>query len=398
MNIKEIQTKSGKTLPLLFGDDGKVISEVYKYMRFLITNGNSYNTVISYCQRLKLYYEWLEVASLTYKTAVESKSATNKGIIENFIAFKLWLKYPDYNKNVVSINGYTAIRTSKTVNLIMSTVLSFYDFISLDEGIDKLPVYRQMRGNAQFHSFLSEMTIKNQRGLTSVLKEKEVKKRLEYITREEYEKCYENATSLRNKIIIGLLFECGMRVSEVIGLMIEDLKDIQNKTIHIVKHNDPTNKDAAVKYDSEGTVFITDRLQKDIIEYINNFLVDIDTNYFIVNQYGDNKYQPMSRRNIEDMITRLGRKIGINDLHPHSFRHGLAMDMLNSGCNMVQIKDTLRHSNINTTSDIYARYDTATKRQMMDEYNENANKNFAKEGSTLDELVDFLLEDDKEDE
>ena len=92
MNIKEIQTKSGKTLPLLFGDDGKVISEVYKYMRFLITNGNSYNTVISYCQRLKLYYEWLEVASLTYKTAVESKSATNKGIIENFIAFKLWLK------------------------------------------------------------------------------------------------------------------------------------------------------------------------------------------------------------------------------------------------------------------------------------------------------------------
>ena len=280
----------------------------------------------------------------------------------------------------------------------MSTVLSFYDFISLDEGIDKLPVYRQMRGNAQFHSFLSEMTIKNQRGLTSVLKEKEVKKRLEYVTREEYEKCYENATSLRNKIIVGLLFECGMRVSEVIGLMIEDLKDIQNKTIHIVKHNDPTNKDAAVKYDSEGTVFITDRLQKDIIEYINNFLVDIDTNYFIVNQYGGNTYQPMSRRNIEDMITRLGRKVGINDLHPHSFRHGLAMDMLNSGCNMVQIKDTLRHSNINTTSDIYARYDTATKRQMMDEYNENANKNFAKEGSTLDELVDFLLEDDKEDE
>ena len=113
-------------------------------MRFLITNGNSYNTVISYCQRLKLYYEWLEVASLTYKTAVESKSANNKGIIENFIAFKLWLKYPDYNKNVVSINGYTAIRTSKTVNLIMSTVLSFYDFISLDEGIDKLPVYRHL--------------------------------------------------------------------------------------------------------------------------------------------------------------------------------------------------------------------------------------------------------------
>ena len=34
MNIKEIQTKSGKTLPLLFGDDGKVISEVYKYMRY----------------------------------------------------------------------------------------------------------------------------------------------------------------------------------------------------------------------------------------------------------------------------------------------------------------------------------------------------------------------------
>ena len=60
------------------------------------------------------------------------------------------------------------------------------------------------------------------------------------------------ATNPRNRIIIGLLFEGGLRVSELIGLNICDLKDINQGIVHIVKRDDPNNPDAAVKYNSIG--------------------------------------------------------------------------------------------------------------------------------------------------
>ena len=72
---------------------------------------------------------------------------------------------------------------------------------------------------------------------------------------------------------------------------LEDLKEIHEGKIIIRNHHDTSNRDAAVKYDSEGVIFITERLQQDIIRYINEELVNIDTNYLLVTLNGDNKYE-----------------------------------------------------------------------------------------------------------
>lgn len=394
MNIQYLKTKSNKTLPVLLNDNGQVIPEIYKFMRFLVIGDKSTNTVISYCQRLKLYYEWLNYAGLDYHSAVAKKSENNRGMISNFSNFKVWLKFGDFSSKIVPIGGYTQKRTAKTINLIFSAVLSFYDYLALEEGIEKLPVYKKIRSNGQFHSTLSEMTIKEQDKLACIFKEREVKKKLIYITRKQFELCYENATSLRNKIIVGLCYEGALRVSEVIGLQLEDLKEIHKGKIIIKNHHDTSNRDAAVKYDSEGIIFITERLQQDIIRYINEELVNIDTNYLLVTLNGDNKYEPMTRRNIEKMFATLGKKVGIKGLHPHALRHGLAIDMLSNDCKMIQIKDTLRHRNLATTSDIYADYDNEKKKELINEYQQKVSS-ITK--TDLDELADFLIEDEKED-
>ena len=89
------------------------------------------------------------------------------------------------------------------------------------------------------------------------------------------------------------MFEGGLRVSEVIGLNIADLRDIGNNKIYITKRNDPNNPDSAVKYDSEGTVFVSDTLAREINNYLIETLSDIDTDYVIINLYSDtNKYKP----------------------------------------------------------------------------------------------------------
>lgn len=58
-------------------------------MLFLMRNGKKKNTVKSNCYNLKLYFDWLQIAGLTYKTAVDKKSKTNKGILMNLTDFKL---------------------------------------------------------------------------------------------------------------------------------------------------------------------------------------------------------------------------------------------------------------------------------------------------------------------
>ena len=141
---------------------------------------------------------------------------------------------------------------------------------------------------------------------------------------------------------------------------------------------------------------------KDVAKEINKFLIqtmeEIDTDYFIVNLYSPvNRYQPMKRDTIEDMLEQLGKKVGIDHLHPHMLRHGLAVDMLSDGIDIEINKDTLRHQDSSTTANIYARSDTKTRQAAMDKYFKKAETKICPEEKVLDELADFLINEDMED-
>ena len=191
------------------------------------------------------------------------------------------------------------------------------------------------------------------------------------------------------------LYEGGLRISEVIGLNIVDLRDIRNNKIYITLRDDPNNPDAFVKYGSEGSVFVSDALRNEIIDYLSNVLIDIKTDYFIINLYSrENRYKPMKRDTIEDIIERLGKKTGI-PVHPHMFRHGIAVDMLEKGCDMVQIKDKLRHKNISTTSDIYAEVNDAARKDAMQTYFEKVDCDFTPDSTSVDELFNTLINEEE---
>ncbi len=336
----------------------------------------------------------MKIEGLDYHDVVAPKSDVNNGLLQNLTKFKLWLKYPNYYRGLINIQGETAFREISTINQIMSTVYNFYDFLVIEEGIDNLSIYKRMRDNSQFNNFLSELFMKKQNKFTSILKEKEPKKLIKYITRDQYNLIYRACNNRRNRIIIGLMFEGGLRVSEVIGLNIEDLKEIHNNKVQIVKRNDINNPDAAVKYNSSGIVDIPDYLRDEIISYMNETLSYIDTNYFIIVQYGDNKYQPMKRSTIEKMIGKLGKATNIKDLHPHMLRHGCAVSMLESGIPIVAIKDKLRHKSIETTADIYAEFTDNGKKEAMKQYCEKANLDFTPDKLNLDDIIDELLDEE----
>ena len=56
------------------------------------------------------------------------------------------------------------------------------------------------------------------------------------------------------------------------------------------------------------------------------------------------------------MVRRRCKTAGLRVLNPHSFRHGLAMMLLNKGGDMSLVQKVLGHSQISTTARFYAEW------------------------------------------
>ena len=395
MQVKNARISTVGEIYFLVDDNGKLVMPVYRYMLFLRLNGKSINTNELYCKNLKLYFTWLNKKGMTCYEAIADRSK----IVSNFMNFKFWLKYPNFHDQIVPITGFKAKRCVRTINQIMSTVLSFYDFLEYDEGTPELNVYREVRSNSWFGGFLNELTLSKETTSQNIFHEKAPKPQIKFLSREECKELYFLANNQRDRIIVGLLFEGGMRVSEVIGLNIVDLRDIRNNKIYITHRDDPNNPDAFVKNCSEGAIFIPNYLRDEIIDYLQNVLINIKTDYLIINLYSKvNRYKPMKRDTIEDIIERLGKKAGIEKLHPHMFRHSLAVDMMEKGIDAVLIKDKLRHKSVSTTTNIYADVNDKAKTDSMEYYSKKVDEDFTPKDTTMDEILDMLIEEDLFDE
>jgi site-specific recombinase XerC len=73
--------------------------------------------------------------------------------------------------------------------------------------------------------------------------------------------------------------------------------------------------------------------------------------------------QPMRKNSIGALVGRACARAGVARIGPRAFRHAVGHDMLNSGASLVEIRDVLRHRDIETTS-AYTRADIATLRPL----------------------------------
>ena len=386
MKVQEINTPKGERY-IVLDNNYKVIPEIKEYLKFLDILDKAQNTLKNYAQNLKIFYEFLDEEKMDVEDIVK-KDDKHPGPLQTLSNFIVWLQYPQRYKGIVVINGETQLRSNKTVNHIMTTVLGYLDYLAKNGNIERVDVYKELRALPKFKGFLYEMKAKKMTQNSSLLKLKETKHKIKYITRDDYNLLYEATNSRRDKVIAALMFEGGLRISEVIGLHIEDLELWDNK-INIVDRRDNSNG-ATVKNKSEGSIYIPDYVVDLIQEYIIEDLVDVDTNFLIVNFSGPNKGQPMEENAIEQQYIALTNKIGMK-VHPHMLRHGFATDRYNNGnYELLDIKDALRHKNIQSTM-VYTDVTDERKKELTRQYYDEIGLNFH-----LNQAKEQLNGDDKE--
>lgn len=157
-------------------------------------------------------------------------------------------------------------------------------------------------------------------------------------------------STLRDALIIELLFSTGMRISELTHLKISDL-NLTNNTIRIFG-----------KGAKERIMCITNA---EIKKMINKYL---DTRHSCSDYIFLNRLENrLSEQSVRNMISRYAKETGISiHITPHMFRHTFATELHNADVDIRYIQQLLGHSSISTTQ-IYTHISTSKMGEILRE-------------------------------
>lgn len=186
------------------------------------------------------------------------------------------------------------------------------------------------------------------RAAASELYNKKEPKKIDFWTRDEFDKFISNAKNPMYYCGFNILFWTGCRIGELLALTPGDF-DFEGKTMSITKNVARLNKKDIVQtpktYKSTRTVVIPDFLIKIIKNYIKNHMYQPDQN---------TRLFPVIRSMFERFQKRTAETAGIKQIRLHDLRHSHASLMIELGCSPLLLQERLGHEKIQTTLQTYS--------------------------------------------
>ena len=158
---------------------------------------------------------------------------------------------------------------------------------------------------------------------------------------------------LRDATMLEVLYGCGLRVSELVGLDMDRIY-FDEECLRVLGKG---SKERIVPVSGMAT----QRLQ----QYLRDARPALSksaapTSAVFLNARGGR----LSRQTVHSVVSRAGLSIGVKDLHPHTLRHSFATHLLEGGADLRAIQEMLGHSDISTTQ-IYTHVQVS---QLREEY------------------------------
>ena len=170
------------------------------------------------------------------------------------------------------------------------------------------------------------------------------------------------STNLGRKhlVILSFMYATGARVQEVVDVTIEDFKYNNSSSVKLVGKG---NKARLVPLESEIIMMLEKYIEN---EKKNRLLYNVSDSLFL-NKSG----KKLTRQGISYIVKKYAT-MAMNEnsvlipknVHPHTFRHSRAMALLESGIELIYIRDFLGHYSV-TTTEIYARVNNESTRQAL---------------------------------
>lgn len=138
----------------------------------------------------------------------------------------------------------------------------------------------------------------------------------------------------RDMLIFELLYGCGLRISELVGLNLEDF----DRSEQWIRVRGKGRKERQVPYGGKAAQALDAYLAKRIAQ--------IGEHGLLMNRFG----KRLTDRGARDVVKLYGRMLaGDSSLHPHSLRHAFATHLLSDGADLRAIQELLGHARLATT-------------------------------------------------
>ncbi len=281
------------------------------YCRYLAEEKHAQkNTLNSYARDLNQFQTWLMANGITDLKKVKKETVNE------------YLQY-------MSSKG----KSPATVTRSTASIRSFYNYM-LREGRVKTNPAKAVTSQ------------KVERKYPEILTNREVELFL------EQPKCVDEK-GFRDHAMLELLYATGIRVSELIGLNVEDV----NLTVGFIR---------CTTHGKERIIPLYTAAVKALREYMEKIrpriIADENQQALFVNMSGER----MSRQGFWKIIKYYQEKAEINkDITPHTLRHSFAVHLLENGADLRSIQEMLGHADISSTQ-IYTH---VIQKQLKDVYN-----------------------------
>lgn len=153
------------------------------------------------------------------------------------------------------------------------------------------------------------------------------------LSQAEVQRMFSVCENIKHKVILALLYSCGLRVSELIDLKWEHL-DRSRMVINILAAKG--KKDRQVMLDAS------------LVPLLESYWYAYKPNTYILNGQKALQY---TQRSVLEVVKQLAAKAGINKrVYTHLMRHNCFTHMVENGIDINLIQKLAGHSNVKTTS------------------------------------------------
>lgn len=277
-----------------------------------------------------------------------------------------------YNRDILEFKNFLNVEKMAAGLLKLRNkriAQNYVSYLSRD-GLASTSIHQKISALTSFYDYLLSINIVNENYFNEVDLPK-IPKRLPKIIKEEeimllFESCDLNdKLGYRNYCILGCLYGCGLRVSELCNLKIVDI-DFYNRTILI--HG---------KGKKDRIVIMYEELASSLKHYISTFRIDllynskdIENRSVFLNKNGTTLTRVGVRKILESIVNKCGETYHIS---PHMLRHSFATALINHGADMRSVQELLGHESLSTTQ-IYAHVSYETMKQSYNASFPRANK------------------------
>jgi integrase/recombinase XerC len=288
--------------------------QIGQYTAELVRSGASQNTVDAYAADLAQF--------LGYLSPPETEPPEPRSI--DLLVLREWMAWL-YGQRLAAV----------TIRRKLAAVRGLFRFM-LREGIVEINVARLVR------------TPKAPQKLPEVMTPEQVNALLDGVAADKLERPF----PARDRALFELLYGCGVRVSELVGLNLEDL----DRTERWLRVRGKGRK--------ERQVPVPGKAAEALDRYLAVRPIVRDQTAVFLNRRGGR----LTRGGVAFLVKLYSRMLsGDGSIHPHSFRHAYATHLLADGADLRAIQELLGHARLSTTqkytqvslTDLMAVYDKA---------------------------------------